>query len=160
MFVARRELALILAGSVAPCLLLLTGAARAPASSTMEAQEFVVKDAEGRTCARLGLADMTEGLLQFYDRSGGRCRMEVGLVAGGVPRIRFVEETSDEPSTGSEILIEDDCGDPGETSIQLLSKPDHDGKRGMITIRMGRGGDPEIVATSKSGKTTSLIPAK
>jgi hypothetical protein len=161
MFVARRDLALILAGSIGPCLLLLTGAARAPASSTIEAREFVVRGPEGQVCARLGVSPLTEGKLEFFDRSGNRLRLQVGLNPPfGNPSVRFIEQTSDEPTTGSEILIEDDCGDPGEASIQLLSKPDHDGKRGTIKIRMSRGGEPEIVAISKSGHTTNLIPAK
>jgi len=132
-----------------------------PALSTIEAQEFVVRGPEGQVCARLGVSQRTEGMLEFFDRSGSRCRMQVGLVPPfGIPRIRFIEETSDLPTTGSEIVIEDDCGDPGEPSIQLLSKPDHQGRRGSIRIKVSSGGEPEIVATSRSGKTTSLLPAK
>ena len=160
MSLARRDLRFLLAGSAAPCLLLLVGAARTPSPGVIEAQEFVVRGPEGQICARLGVSPQAESMLEFYDRAGSRCRMQVGLRPFGSPFIRFIEQTSDAPTAGSEILIEDDCGDPGEACIQLLSKPDHDGTRGSIKIRVSRAGEPEIVGTSRSGKTTNLIPAR
>ena len=112
--------------------------------TTVEAEQFVLRDADGRMRGELSTRVDHSPKLWLYDEGGVR-RMEVSLLSDGTPGLRLLDRKEQIRATLG--IVE------GEPSLTLR---DRDG-RDRVTLILLSNGEPSLFLRDKDGRAVLVF---